>query len=160
MGELAAASKVHVMVSYWWSRAGAVSPTINSARSSPAQQVWTRPTSPIRSRSTEPYVSRSPIPRRWPSWTGGGRWSKPGGPATAPRTRDWGLERSIRYLTDRLDAATVTPEALGECRRQVAAVDQTITGAKDLPELAHPDAEMLDLLARYLEARSRVLALA
>ncbi|WP_257226497.1 hypothetical protein [Rhodococcus opacus] len=63
-------------------------------------------------------------------------------------------------LTDRLDAAAVTPEALGECRRQVAAVDQTIISAKDLPELAHPDAEMLDLLGRYLEARSRVLALA
>ena len=71
-----------------------------------------------------------------------------------------GLDQSIRYLTDRLDAAVVTPEALGECRRQVAAVDQTIIGAKDLPELAHPDAEMLDLLGRYLEARSRVLALA
>ncbi|MFD2157075.1 hypothetical protein [Rhodococcus jostii] len=63
-------------------------------------------------------------------------------------------------LTDRLDAGTVTAEALGECRRQVAAVDQTIISAKDLPELAHPDAEMLDLLGRYLEARSRVLALA
>jgi hypothetical protein len=49
---------------------------------------------------------------------------------------------------------------LGECRRQVAAVDQAIIGATDLPELAHPDAEMLDLLGRYLEARSRVLALA
>ncbi|WP_240960677.1 hypothetical protein [Rhodococcus sp. A14] len=57
-------------------------------------------------------------------------------------------------------AETVTPEALGECRRQVAAVDQAIISAKDLPELAHPDAEMLDLLGRYLEARSRVLALA
>ncbi|NHU44971.1 hypothetical protein [Rhodococcus sp. A14] len=71
-----------------------------------------------------------------------------------------GLDQSIRYLTDRLDADTVTPEALGECRRQVAAVDQTIISAKDLPELAHPDAETLDLLGRYLEARSRVLALA
>ncbi|WP_257890456.1 hypothetical protein [Rhodococcus sp. USK10] len=80
-----------------------------------------------------------------------------------------GLDQSIRYLTDRLDADTVTPrldadtvtpEALGECRRQVAAVDQTIISAKNLPELAHPDAEMLDLLGRYLEARSRVLALA
>ncbi|WP_128642584.1 hypothetical protein [Rhodococcus opacus] len=69
-----------------------------------------------------------------------------------------GLEKSIRYLTDRLDAATVTPEALGECRRQVTAVDETVTGAEDLPELAHPDAEML--LPRYLEERSRVLALA
>jgi hypothetical protein len=71
-----------------------------------------------------------------------------------------GLEKSIRYLTDRIDADTLTPEAVGECHRQVAAVDQAIIGAKDLPELAHPDAEMLDLLARYLEARSRVLALA
>ncbi|AHK35595.1 hypothetical protein Pd630_LPD11020 (plasmid) [Rhodococcus opacus PD630] len=71
-----------------------------------------------------------------------------------------GLDQSIRYLTDRLDAAAITPEALDECRRQVAAVDETIISAKDLPELAHPDAEMLDLLARYLEARSRVLALA
>ncbi|WP_257226547.1 hypothetical protein [Rhodococcus opacus] len=70
-----------------------------------------------------------------------------------------GLDQSIRYLTDPLDAAAVTPEALGECRRQVAAVDQTIISAKNLPELAHPDAETLDLLARYLEARSRVLAL-
>ncbi|MGW4339713.1 hypothetical protein ACWEK5_44070 [Rhodococcus koreensis] len=70
-----------------------------------------------------------------------------------------GLEQAIRYLTDRLDADTVTPEVLGECRRQVAAVDQRVTGAKDLPELVRPDAQMLDLLARYLEARSRVLAL-
>jgi hypothetical protein len=54
----------------------------------------------------------------------------------------------------------VTPEVLGECRRQVATVDQTIIRAKDLPELTHPNAETLDLLARYLEARSRVLALA
>ena len=77
-----------------------------------------------------------------------------------PRNPGLGLDQSIRYLTDRLDAAAVTPEALGECRRQVAAVDQTIISAKNLPELAHPDAEMLDLLGRYLEARSRVLALA
>ncbi|MFZ2172856.1 MAG: hypothetical protein WAW17_02255 [Rhodococcus sp. (in: high G+C Gram-positive bacteria)] len=49
---------------------------------------------------------------------------------------------------------------LGEFRRQVTAVDQVIIGAKDLPELAHPDAEIHDLLARYLEARSRVQALA
>ncbi|WP_327205348.1 hypothetical protein [Rhodococcus opacus] len=71
-----------------------------------------------------------------------------------------GLDHSIRYLTDRLDADTITPEALGECCRRIAAVDQTIASAKDLPDLAHPDAEMLDLLARYLKVRSRVLALA
>lgn len=82
-------------------------------------------------------------------------------PAGRPRRPELGLglEKSIRYLTDRLDAAVVTPEALGECSREVAAVDQVIIGAKDLPELAHPDAEMLDLLARYLEARSRAVAL-
>ena len=71
-----------------------------------------------------------------------------------------GLAGSIRYLTDRLDTDTMTAEVVGECRRRVAAVDQAIIGAKDLPDLVHPDPEMLDLLARYLEARSRVLALA
>ena len=51
------------------------------------------------------------------------------------------------------------PEVLGECRRQVAALDQAIISAKDLPQLAHPAPEMLDLLARYLESCSRVVAL-
>ncbi|WP_257014752.1 hypothetical protein [Rhodococcus sp. ACPA1] len=112
--------------------------------------------SPIRSRSTGRCGSRSPIPRCWPSWTSGGRWSKPGGPETAPATRVWA--RRSRFGTS--PTGTVTPAALGKCRRQVAAVDQTIISAKDLPELAHPDAEMLDFLARYLEPRSWVLALA
>lgn len=69
------------------------------------------------------------------------------------------LGGSIRYLTDRLDADRVTPESIEECRRQIAALDTQIVSAKDLPELAHPDAEMLTLLARYMEARSRVLAM-
>ncbi|WP_167372258.1 hypothetical protein [Rhodococcus koreensis] len=35
-------------------------------------------------------------------------------------------------LSDRLDAARVTPEALGECRRQVTAVAQLTISAEDL----------------------------
>ncbi|SEB33953.1 hypothetical protein SAMN04490220_0057 [Rhodococcus jostii] len=43
-------------------------------------------------------------------------------------------------------------------RRTAVAADFLRSPApKDLPELVHPDAEMRDLLARYLEARSRGL---
>ncbi|EKT77299.1 hypothetical protein WSS_A38116 [Rhodococcus opacus M213] len=76
------------------------------------------------------------------------------------RTRPWGLARSILYLTDRLDADPITDDAIEECRRHVTAVDQLTTAAKDLPELRHPDAEILGLLARYMAARFRILALA
>ncbi|MFD6062711.1 hypothetical protein [Rhodococcus wratislaviensis] len=159
MGELAAASKVHVMVSYWWSRG-------DSLANHQLGQILTRAAGVDEADITDPQsidralrvatadpAALAELDQWWQmveTRRAGNGTQNPG----------LGLEKSIRYLTDRLDAATITPEALGECRRQVAAVDQTITGAKDLPELAHPDAEMLDLLARYLEARSRVLALA
>ncbi|SEB66725.1 hypothetical protein [Rhodococcus koreensis] len=77
--------------------------------------------------------------------------------AGAP-TSDLRLEDSIGYLTERLDAVPLTPEMIDECLRKVAAVDDQIVGAKDLPELAHPDATTTALLWRYVEARGRVLA--
>ncbi|RZL82555.1 MAG: hypothetical protein EOP32_11085 [Rhodococcus sp. (in: high G+C Gram-positive bacteria)] len=159
MGELAAASTVHVMVSYWWSRGDGLA-------NHQLGQILTRAAGVGEVDLTDPQsidralrvaVADPPVLAELDQW-----WqlveTRRAGNGT--RNPGLGLETSIRYLTDRLDAAVVTPEALGECLRQVAAVDQTIISAKDLPELAHPDAEMLDLLARYLEARSRVLALA
>ena len=158
MGELAAASKVHVMVSYWWSRGDGLANhqlgQILTRAAGVGEVDLTDPQSldrALRVAVADPAVLAE-LDQWWQmveTRTAGNGTRNPG----------LGLDQSIRYLTDRLDAVTVTPEALGECRRQVAAVDQTIISAKNLPELAHPDAEMLDLLGRCLEARSRVLAL-
>ncbi|MBV6757354.1 hypothetical protein [Rhodococcus opacus] len=159
MGDLAAASKVHVMVSYWWSRGDGLA-------NHQLGQILTRAAGVGEVDITDPQsidralrvaVADPAVLAELDEW-----WQMVETRRAGNTTRNpgLGLEKSIRYLTDRLDAGTITPEALGECRRQVVAVDQTITSAKDLPELAHPDAEILDLLARYLEARSRVLALA
>ncbi|MDV6246678.1 hypothetical protein [Rhodococcus opacus] len=159
MGELAAASKVHVMVSYWWSRGDGLA-------NHQLSQILTRASGVDQVEITDPQsidralrfaVADPAVLAELDQWWQMVETRRAG---NGTRNPGLGLDQSIRYLTDRLDAAAVTPEALGECRRQVAAVDQTIISAKDLPELAHPDAEMLDLLARYLEARSRVLALA
>ncbi|QSE88092.1 hypothetical protein JWS13_05080 (plasmid) [Rhodococcus pseudokoreensis] len=159
MGELATANKVHVMVSYWWSRGDGLA-------NHQLGQILTRTSGVDEFDITDPQsidralriaVTDPAVLAELDGW-----WQMAETRRAGNNTRNpgLGLDASIRYLTDRLDADTVTPEAVGECRRQVTAVDQTIIGAKDLPELTHPDAEMLDLLARYLEARSRVLALA
>ncbi|MFC9839670.1 hypothetical protein ACFVKB_38680 [Rhodococcus sp. NPDC127530] len=158
MGELGAAGKVAVMVSYWWSRG-------DSLANHQLGQILTRASGVDELDITDPQsidralriaVAAPAVLAELDEW-----WQMVETRRAGNSTRNPGLvlDQSIRYLTDRLDADTLTPEALNECRRQVAAVDQTITSAKDLPELARPDAEMLDLLARYLEARSRVLAL-
>ena len=159
MGELAGASKVHVMVSYWWSRGDGLA-------NHKLGQILTRAAGVDEVDITDPQsidrtlriaVADPTVLAELDQW-----WQMVETRRAGNTTRNPGLvlEQSIRYLTDRLDAGTVTPEALGECRRQVAEVDPTIISAKDLPELVHPDAQMLDLLVRYLEARSRVLALA
>ncbi|WP_124390606.1 hypothetical protein [Rhodococcus wratislaviensis] len=159
MGELATASRVHVMVSYWWSRGDGLA-------NHQLGQILTRAAGVDEVNITDPQsidralriaVADPTVLAELDQW-----WQMVETRRDGNNTRNpgLGLEQSIRYLTDRLDAGTITPEGLGECRRQVAAVDQTITSATDLPELVHPDAQMLDLLARYLEARSRVLALA
>ncbi|MFD7010832.1 hypothetical protein [Rhodococcus jostii] len=159
MGELATASKVHVMVSYWWSRGDGLA-------NHQLGQILTRAAGVDEVDITDPQsidrtlriaVADPTVLAELDEWWQMVETRRVGNNSKNPGL---GLEKSIRYLTDRLDTGTVTPEALGECLRHVAAVDQTITSAKDLPELVHPDAEMLDLLARYLEARSRVLALA
>ncbi|RZL83543.1 MAG: hypothetical protein EOP32_07000 [Rhodococcus sp. (in: high G+C Gram-positive bacteria)] len=159
MGELAAASKVHVMVSYWWSRGdGLANHQLGQilTRAAGVDQVdLTDPQSldrALRIAVADPTVLAE-LDQWWPMVE-----TRRAGNST--RNPSLGLDQSIRYLTDRLDAGTITPEARGECRRQVVAVDQVIISSKNLPELAHPDAEMLDLLGRYLETRSRVLALA
>nr|GLK33840.1 hypothetical protein GCM10017611_06830 [Rhodococcus wratislaviensis] len=159
MGELAAASKAAVMVSFWWSRGDGLA-------NHQLGQILTRAAGVGEVDLTDPQsidralwiaVADPTVLAELDQWWQMVETRRAG---NGTRNPGLGLDQSIRYLTDRLDADTVTAEALGECRRQVAAVDQTIISAKDLPELAHPDAEMLDLLGRYLEARSRVLALA
>ena len=159
MGELAAASKVHVRVSYWWSRGDGLANHQLGQILSRAAGVGEVDLADSQSldRALRIAVADPAVLAELDAWWQMVETRRAGSSTHNPGL---GLDQSIRYLTDRLDAAVVTPEALVECRRQVAAVDQTIIGAKDLPELAHPDAEMLDLLARYLEARSRVLALA
>ncbi|ABG99807.1 hypothetical protein RHA1_ro08763 (plasmid) [Rhodococcus jostii RHA1] len=159
MGELAAASKVRVMVSYWWSRGDGLA-------NHQLGQILTRASGVDQDDLTDPQSLDRALriavadPTALAELDGWWQMVETRRAGNGTRNPGLGLEQSIRYLTDRLDAATVTPEALDECCRQVAAVDQTIISAKDLPELTHPDAETLDLLARYLEARSRVLALA
>ena len=158
MGELAGASKVHVMVSYWWSRGDGLA-------NHQLGQILTRAAGVDQVDLTDPQsldralriaVADPAASAELDQWWQMAETRRAGNSTHNPSL---GLNQSIRYLTDRLDAATISSEALNECRRQVAAVDQTIISAKDLPELAHPDAEMLDLLGRYLEARSRVQAL-
>ncbi|MGV9870010.1 hypothetical protein [Rhodococcus koreensis] len=158
MGELATASTVHVMVSYWWSRG-------DDLANHQLGQILTRTSGVGEIDLTDPQsidqalriaVADPAVLTELDEWWKMVETRRAG---NSTRNPGLGLAGSIRYLTDRLDTDTITPEALGECRRQVAAVDQAIIGAKDLPELAHPDPEMLDLLTRYLEARSRVLAL-
>ncbi|MFC9363417.1 hypothetical protein ACFTZB_43495 [Rhodococcus sp. NPDC057014] len=161
MGELAVASKVHVMVSYGWSRGdGLVNHQLGQilARAAGVGEVdITDPQSTDRASRIEVATADPTVSAELDHW-----WQMVETRRAGNNTRNpvLGLEQSIRYRTDRLDAAAVTPEVSGECRREVAAVDQTITGVKDLPELVHPDAQVLDLLARYLEARSRVPAVA
>lgn len=86
MGELAAASKAPVMVSYWWSRG-------DNLANHKLGQIHTRATGVVEVDTDSKAVdrgSRSPIPRCWQSWTSGGRWSKPAGrqqhpePGTGP----------------------------------------------------------------------------
>ncbi|QZS57080.1 hypothetical protein [Rhodococcus opacus] len=159
MGELAAASKVHVMVSYWWSRGDSLANHQLGQILSRAAGVGEVDLTDSQSldRALRIAVTDPAVLGELEAWWQMVETRRAG---NGTRNPGLGLDQSIRYLTDRLDAAAITPEVLGECRRQVAAVDLTIMSAKDLPELAHPDAEMLDLLGRYLEARSRVLALA
>ncbi|MCZ4586406.1 MULTISPECIES: hypothetical protein [Rhodococcus] len=159
MGELAAASKVHVMVSYWWSRGDSLANHQLGQILSRAAGVGEVDLTDSQSldRALRIAVTDPAVLGELEAWWQMVETRRAG---NGTRNPGLGLDQSIRYLTDRLDAAAITPEVLGECRRQVAAVDLTIMSAKNLPELAHPDAEMLDLLGRYLEARSRVLALA
>ncbi|WKN53386.1 hypothetical protein R1X32_44925 [Rhodococcus opacus] len=159
MGELAAASKVHVMVSYWWSRGDSLANHQLGQILSRAAGVGEVDLTDSQSldRALRIAVTDPAVLGELEAWWQMVETRRAG---NGTRNPGLGLDQSIRYLTDRLDAAAITPEVLGECRRQLAAVDLTIMSAKDLPELAHPDAEMLDLLGRYLEARSRVLALA
>ena len=159
MGELAAASKVHVMVSYWWSRGDSLANHQLGQILSRAAGVGEVDLTDSQSldRALRIAVTDPAVLGELEAWWQMVETRRAG---NGTRNPGLGLDQSIRYLTDRRDAAAITPEVLGECRRQVAAVDLTIMSAKDLPELAHPDAEMLDLLGRYLEARSRVLALA
>ncbi|MFC9557032.1 hypothetical protein ACFTWF_40140 [Rhodococcus sp. NPDC056960] len=158
MGELATASKAHVMVLYGWSRG-------DDLAIHQLGQFLTRTAGVDEIDITDPQsidralwiaVADPTVLTELDGW-----WTMAEARRADSGTRNpgLGLEKSIRYLTDRLDTDTMTAEAVGECRRQVAAVDRSIIGAKDLPELAHPDPEMLDLLARYVEARSRVLGL-
>ncbi|WP_172653120.1 hypothetical protein [Rhodococcus opacus] len=159
MGELAGASKVHVMVSYWWSRGdGLANHQLGQilTRAAGVDEVDLADPQSL-DRALRIAVADPAVLAELEVWWQMVETRRAG---NGTRNPGLGLEQSIRYLTDRLDTATMTPEVLGECRRQVAVVDKTIISAKNLPELAHPDAEMLDLLARYLEARSRVLALA
>ncbi|MDV7088362.1 hypothetical protein GXW84_35100 [Rhodococcus sp. IEGM 248] len=147
------------MVSFWWSRGdGLVNHQLGQILSGAAGVGEVEITDPQSiDRALRIAVADPAVPAELDQWWQMVETRRAG---NGTRNPGLGLAQSIRYPTDRLDAVTVTPEALGECRRQVAAVDQAIISAKDLPELAHPDAEMLDFLARYLEARSWVLALA
>ncbi|NMM92269.1 hypothetical protein B2J88_49905 [Rhodococcus sp. SRB_17] len=64
----------------------------------------------------------------------------------------------IDYLTRRLDEKPVTATVLCQCRRQIGFTDELIREGCDLPELAHPDEVMTDLLSRYRVIRAQVLA--
>lgn len=64
------------------------------------------------------------------------------------------------YLTRKLDEKPVTAKTLRECAQQIGFTDETIREGRDLPELAHPDGEMTELLRRYNEIRSAVLVAA
>ncbi len=64
------------------------------------------------------------------------------------------------YLTRKLDEKPVTAKTLQECRQQIGFTDGTILEGRVLPELAHPDEEMTELLRRYNAIRGAVLAAA
>lgn len=64
------------------------------------------------------------------------------------------------YLTRKLDEKPVTAKTLRKCAQQIGFTDETIVEGRSLPELAHPDDEMTELLRRYTEVRAQVLAVA
>jgi hypothetical protein len=68
------------------------------------------------------------------------------------------LGENIDYLTRRLDEKPVTATALRQCRQQIGFTDELLREGCDLPELAHPDEAMTDLLSRSRIVRAQVLA--
>ncbi|OYD60761.1 hypothetical protein [Rhodococcus sp. OK302] len=68
------------------------------------------------------------------------------------------LGERIDYLTRRLGEKPVTATALRQCRQQIGFIDELLREGCDLPELAHPDEAMTDLLSRYRVIRGQVLA--
>ncbi|WCT05922.1 hypothetical protein [Rhodococcus qingshengii] len=54
----------------------------------------------------------------------------------------------------------MTAKTLRECAQQIGFTDETILEGRHLPELAHPDEEMTELLRRYNEIRAQVLVAA
>lgn len=137
MGELGRASKVHVhvMVSLWWSRGdGLTDQKIGRilTRAGCVDVVIADVQSIDRVMCTavgDPAVLSE--------LDGGWQMVETCRAGDSFRIPVLGLDGSIRYLTDRLDVAAVTPEMITACRWRVAEVDPVILGTKDLPELAH-----------------------
>ncbi|OYD60874.1 hypothetical protein [Rhodococcus sp. OK302] len=63
----------------------------------------------------------------------------------------------IDYLTRKLGEKPVTATMLRQCRQQIEFTDELLREGCDLPELAHPDEAMTDLLSRYRVIRAQVL---
>lgn len=70
------------------------------------------------------------------------------------------LEERIRHLTDRFDAAAISPEMLDECLGRIAGADDLFDRAYQMPEMVAPDEESVALFRRYLSVRNRFLVLA
>ncbi|OFE09780.1 hypothetical protein [Rhodococcus sp. 1139] len=64
------------------------------------------------------------------------------------------------YLTRKLDEKPMTAKTLRECAQQIGFTNDTIREGSHLPELAHPDEEMTELLRRYNDACCAILVAA
>ncbi|NMM91988.1 hypothetical protein B2J88_48320 [Rhodococcus sp. SRB_17] len=61
-------------------------------------------------------------------------------------------------FTRRIGEKPVTATILRQCRQQIGFIDELLREGCDLPELAHPDEAMTDVLSRYRVIRAQVLA--
>lgn len=157
MGESSQRAHVFVMVSYWWSRGDDLA-NYQLGHILSQTECWSGDITDAQAvdRALRVAADNPALLAELDEW-----WQMVAARRNGNNTQNPGrsLGGAIGYLTDRLDADAITPDAIEECRRQIAALDRQIIKAKNLPELTHPDVEMLTLLARYMEARSRVLAL-